>query len=197
MKRDFETHQNSSLTFVEISPLLENSIQILLQAIDGVVHTQNFTQDQCIEPPEDRLHVFKTEDPVLWYKFMFNRSIEQKTQNGLRSEEIEYALKPSKADEYRDVAAEMIDRRIRAEEQENINNIRDRADMHRIHGADRNNNVFLRLRDRFGEYILTVVRDQVLEQMAREFPEDYPNGSQQQPELMNRSRREENGNDEF
>ena len=183
-----------SQCYYEISPLLLNSIEALLQAVDSVVHTQNFNSNQLTTPPTGQEHIWKTDDPVIWFRYMFKRSIEEKTEFGVRVKETEIALKSEVADDYKSVLAEMIDRRVHAEEQLRLNDIQDRAELQRIYGADRNNNIFLRIRDRFGEYSVQVIRDQLLEEMANNHPNDYPQGANVQPELIRRERRQENEN---
>ena len=149
------------------------------------MHTENFNSNECESPPRGREHVWKTTDPIEWYRKMFNRTLEKKTANGLVPDETEFVMKDSDADDVKSVLAEMIDRRIHAEEQTRLANVHDRAELQRITGADRNNNLFLRIQNRFGEYAYAVIRDELLEQMVRTFPEDYPNGNRTQPEGSN------------
>ena len=162
--------------------MLANSIHALQQAVDTVVHTEYFNSNECVEPPRGRQHIWKTSDPIIWFRKMFMKTWERKTDNGFVPEQTEYVLKDSEADDIKATLAEMIDRRVDAEEQMRIEGVRNRADLQRIVGADRNNNLFVRVRNRFNEYNYVVVRDEILEQMARAFPEDYPNGTRTQPE---------------
>ena len=174
----------------------------MLDALDRVLHVGNFDNPQCPNIPPKYAHIWKTDDPLEWFNTMFNRSWETKTENGLRSNE-ERSLSPSLEEEIQDTIAEILNRRALEEERARLQNMTNRGERSRIHGADRNNNVFARLVDRFGQHNVVLIRDEILANMTAHFPEDYPHNTQEQqiqPELIpreNPAQGNNNGNEEF
>ena len=181
----------------EVSPMLCNSVIALVNATDKLLHIAHYDSTFSETVPTKYAHIWKTSDPLKWFAAMFNRTWEVKVGQKIESKE-EQRLTATESEEIQETLGELLSRRAQEEEEERIQNMENRAQRRRIHGADRNNNVLALILDRFLEYNLVVVRDQILADMTELYPEDYPHNTESrqiQPELINVREPQDNGND--
>ena len=162
--------------YVEISPMLGNSIRELLKQIDSMVHIEHFDSIRPGSAPISHMHVWQTDCPVTWYRTMFNKTALKKTSGGMTQTQTEAGIPEDDAMEIQSAMAEIIDRAVEQNAIEERAQRERQGELSRIHGSDRNNNVLRRLEERYGEYNQQweVIRGPLLEQMIRDHPEDYP-----------------------